>query len=103
MQKHILVPVKINLIKVNQFQWPFHRHLLYPFLGQLVCHLFHIDQNSSKEKLRIEIWTFLFQICFLNQFLTLGSGQTENYANMPLKLIKCYKILFTGTRMCYYI
>ena len=40
------------------------------------------------ENFRIEIWTFLFQICFQNQFLTLGSGQTENtricvFANFP--------------------
>ena len=27
---------------------------------------------------RIKIWTFLFQICFWNEFWTLGSGQTEN-------------------------
>ena len=31
-----------------------------------------------KKKIRIEIWTFSFQICFRNQFKTLGSGQTEN-------------------------
>ena len=29
---------------------------------------FHIDQNSSKNKFRIKIWTFSFQICFWNQF-----------------------------------
>ena len=34
--------------------------------------------KRSKKKLRIEIWTFSFQICFKNQFSTLGSGQTEN-------------------------
>ena len=28
--------------------------------------------------MRIEIWTFSFQICFRNKFLTLGSGQSEN-------------------------
>ena len=42
---------------------------------------FYIDRNSSKKIFRIEIWTFSFQICFRNKFLTLGSGQTENYAN----------------------
>ena len=31
-----------------------------------------------QEKFRIEIWTFLFQICFLNKFTTSVSGQTEN-------------------------
>ena len=36
------------------------------------------DRNAPKKKFRIEIWTFSFQICFQNQFLTLGSGQTEN-------------------------
>ena len=34
--------------------------------------------KRSKKKLRIEIWTFSFQICFKNQFLTLGSGETKN-------------------------
>ena len=40
-----------------------------------------------KKKNRIEIWTFSFQICFWNQFLTLGSGQTKNYANTTAE---CY-------------
>ena len=31
-----------------------------------------------QKKLRIEIWTFFFQICFRNQFWTSRSGQTEN-------------------------
>ena len=35
------------------------------------------DQNAQK-KFRTEILTFLFQICFQNQFLTSGSSQTEN-------------------------
>ena len=35
-------------------------------------------KNALKKKFRIEIWTFSFQICFKNQFSTLGSGQTEN-------------------------
>ena len=34
--------------------------------------------KRSKKNFRIEIWTFSFQICFKNQFLTSGSGQTEN-------------------------
>ena len=36
------------------------------------------DRNASKKNFRIETWTFLFQICFKNQFLTSESGQTEN-------------------------
>ena len=36
------------------------------------------DQNAPEKKFRIEIWTFLFQICFKNQFSTSRSGQTEN-------------------------
>ena len=36
------------------------------------------DGTSSKKKFRIEICTFSFEICFWNQFLTSGSGQTEN-------------------------
>ena len=38
----------------------------------------NIGRNTSTKKLRIEIWTFLFQICFRNQFWTSGSDQTEN-------------------------
>ena len=34
--------------------------------------------KHSKNKFRIEIWTFSFQIWFWNQLLTSGSGQTEN-------------------------
>ena len=34
--------------------------------------------ESLQEIIRIEIWTFSFQICFGNKFWTLGSGQTEN-------------------------
>ena len=33
---------------------------------------------KRSKKFRILIPTFSFQICFWNQFLTLGSGQTEN-------------------------
>ena len=39
---------------------------------------FNIDRNSSQTKFRIELWAFSFQVCFRNQFSTLGSGQTEN-------------------------
>ena len=35
------------------------------------------------EKFRIEIWTFSFIICFLNQFCTSESGQTENTQIRP--------------------
>ena len=34
--------------------------------------------ETLQKKFRIEIWAFCFQICFWNQFLTLGSGQNEN-------------------------
>ena len=40
-----------------------------------------------KKKFRIEIWTISFQICFQNQFLTLGSGQTEN--NFHCQSVNC--------------
>ena len=47
--------------------------------GKSIFWLFlNIVRNSSRKKFRIEIWTFSFQICFRNQFLTLESGQTEN-------------------------
>ena len=67
--------------------YTFHGHLLYPFLWHLVCHPFHIDQKCSIKKFRIEIWTLSFQICCQNQFLTLGSGQTENHSNTSNCLI----------------
>ena len=80
---------KKNLIKFYPFQWhfhffgtlsvyPFHRHLLYPFLWHLVCPSISYWPKLFKKKFRIEIWTFSFQICFRNQFSTSGSGQTEN-------------------------
>ena len=83
---------KKNLIQVDQLQWHFH------FLA--ICLSIHFIDTSSirfcdtwsvihfiltktlQKKIRIEIWTFSCQIFFRNQFLTLGSGQTENYANM---------------------
>ena len=37
-----------------------------------------IHRNSSKKIKKIKIWTLSFQICFRNQFLSLGSGQTRN-------------------------
>ena len=39
---------------------------------------FKIRTETFQKKIKIEIWTFLSQICFRNQFLTLESGQTEN-------------------------
>ena len=36
------------------------------------------DRNAPKKKFRIVIWTFSFEICFRNEFLTARSGQTEN-------------------------
>ena len=38
---------------------------------------FNTDRNAPIF-LRIEIWTFSFQICFRKQFSTSGSGRTEN-------------------------
>ena len=61
--------------------WNGNRNLLYPFLWHLVCPSISYWPKLFKKKLRIEIWTFLFQICFRNKFWTSGSGQTENYAN----------------------
>ena len=61
---------KYTVTRSNQFskiQWKIH---ILTFLN--------IDWNSSKQKkIRQEIWTFSFQICFRNQFLTLGSGLTK--------------------------
>ena len=34
--------------------------------------------ETLQKQIRIELWTFSFQICFWNQFSTSGSGQTEN-------------------------
>ena len=46
-------------------------------MGKPFFDFFITDQNAPK-KLRKEILTFSFQICFQNQFLTSGNGQTEN-------------------------
>ena len=51
---------------LKKIQWKIH------FLTLLI-----IDRNSLK-KIKIEVWTFSFQICFWNKFSTSGSGQTEN-------------------------
>ena len=61
--------------------WNGNRNLLYPFLWHLVWLSISYWPKLFKKKFRIEIWTFSFQICFRNKFSTLGSGQTENYAN----------------------
>ena len=47
---------------------------------------FVVGQNAPKFFFTIEIWTFSFQNCFRNQFWTFGSGQTENTANMYLRI-----------------
>ena len=47
-------------------------------MGNPFFDFFKYWPKRSKKKFRIEIWTFSFQICFLNQFLTLESRQTEN-------------------------
>ena len=47
-------------------------------MGNPFFEFLNTDRNSFKKKIRIEICTFSFQICFRNQFLTSGSGQTEN-------------------------
>ena len=65
----------VNLLKnlrpfrnyIFKIQWEIH---FFTFLNT--------DQNAPKKKFRIEIWTFSFQICFKNKFLTSGSGPTEN-------------------------
>ena len=59
-------------------------NLLCPFLWHLVCPSISYGPKLFKIKFRIEIWTFLLQICFRNKFSTLGSGQIENYANMRI-------------------
>ena len=58
--------------------------MLMHFFDTWSVHPFHMDQNFSTKKFRIELWTFSFQIGFRNQFSTLGSGQTENYVNMRI-------------------
>ena len=64
----------VNLVKnLRPFQnYNFKIRLEINFLTFL-----DIDWNSFK-KIRIEIWTFSFQICFPNKFWSSGSGQTEN-------------------------
>ena len=65
----------VNLLKNLRPFWN------YNFKIQREIHFFNffiVGRNTSPKKFRIEICTFSFQICFRNQFWTLGSGQTEN-------------------------
>ena len=41
----------------------------------------------------IEIWTFSFQNCFQNQFLTSGSGQTENVRIWYVNQMRIFSVL----------
>ena len=61
--KKVTLPWSNHILKI---QWEIH------FLT------FKIVTEMLQKKFRIEIWTFSFQICIKNQFLTSGSGQTEN-------------------------
>ena len=47
-------------------------------MGNPIFDFFLNTDRNATQKFTIEIWTFSFHICFRNQFLTLGSGQTEN-------------------------
>ena len=67
---HIFLGQKFDPTLVKSF---FKNAMENPFFD-----LFKYGPKHSKKKIKIEIWTFLFQICFQNQFSTLGSGQTEN-------------------------
>ena len=49
-----------------KIQWEIHFLTLFKYWPKLF-----------NKKIRTEIWAFSFQICFRNQFLTLGGGQTE--------------------------
>ena len=60
-----------TLRRSNHFlkiQWEIH----------FVTFFFKYQPKLFKKKFSIEILVFFFQICFWNQFLTSGSGQTEN-------------------------
>ena len=47
-------------------------------MGKPFFYFFQYWPKLFKKEFRIEIWAFSFQICFRNQFLTSGSGQTKN-------------------------
>ena len=69
----------------KKFRWkktpPPAKSLFKNTMGSQKFYLYHSWSKRYKKKSRIEIWSFLFQICFWNQFPTLGSGQTENAHN----------------------
>ena len=46
-------------------------------MGNLFSYLFSFHLNAPKLFFRMEIWTFSFQNCFENQFLTLGSENMQ--------------------------
>ena len=52
---------------------------IWKYNGKSISLLFKIlIETLQQKKIRIEIWTFSFQICFKNQVSTSESGQTEN-------------------------
>ena len=57
-----------------------------PFL-KMFC-----NKNAPPKIFRIEIWTFLFQICFQNPFRTSGSGQTENTPVTPIGVFSVWPL-----------
>ena len=48
--------------------------------------------ETIHKKIRIELWTFSFQICFRNQFRTSGSGKTEIVLIMPIGVIGVFSV-----------
>ena len=65
----------VNLLKNLR---PF-RNYIFKIQWEIIFFTFsNTDQNAPNKKFIIEIRIFSFEICFQNQFSTLGSGQTEN-------------------------
>ena len=54
------------------------KSLLENAMGNPFFDFFRYWPKLFKKIFRIKIWAFYFQICFRNQFSTLGSGQPEN-------------------------
>ena len=66
------------IVYLHNWPLPEQNSLFEYTMGNPFFDFFKYWQKGFNKKIRIEIWTFSFQICFLNQFSTSGSGQTEN-------------------------
>ena len=61
-------------------------------MGNLFLKKKSVMIETFQKKFRKERGTFLFQICFRNQFCTSGSGQTKNMPITPIGVIGVFSV-----------